>query len=98
MKELGSHAKEMHFELGFAASMTGYDFIYFIGENHVDFEEGMKKSDFKQYKVASDLTESMGQHFMQYIKPGDFISIKGSRGAKTERFVELCEPIGWKNK
>jgi len=98
MKELGDKASELHQDLGFAVSMSGYDQVYFIGENYIDFELGLKKSDFKNYKVAADLTESLGQHFLQHIKSGDFISIKGSRGAKTERFVELCDPVNWKNK
>ena len=59
MKELGSQSAMSHFELGFAASMTGYEFIYFIGENYLDFEAGLKKSDFKNYKVDLDLTEGM---------------------------------------
>lgn len=98
MKELGDKAQEMHFELGFAASMSGYDFIYFIGENYKDFESGLKKSDYKHYRVDSDLSESMGQHFLNTIKAGDLITVKGSRGARTERFVELCEPLNWNKK
>lgn len=98
MKELGAEAPEMHRELAIAASMSGYDFIYFIGENFQDFEAGLKHTDFKNYKVDADLTESMGQHFVTHIRSGDLITIKGSRGAKTERFVELCDPINWEKK
>lgn len=98
MKELGSQAAEMHRELAIAASMSGYDFIYFIGENFHDFEAGLRHTDYKHYAVASDLTETMGQHFLTHIKAGDLITVKGSRGAKTERFVELCEPINWEKK
>lgn len=98
MKELGTQAPEMHRDLAIAASMSGYDFIYFVGENFQDFEAGLKHTDFKHYNVAADLTESMGQHFVNHIKSGDLITVKGSRGAKTERFVELCEPINWAKK
>lgn len=98
MKELGAQASEMHRELGIAASMSGYDYIYFVGENYHDFEEGLKHTDFKHYKVDADLTESMGQHFVTHIKSGDLITVKGSRGAKTERFVELCDPVNWQKK
>jgi UDP-N-acetylmuramoyl-tripeptide--D-alanyl-D-alanine ligase len=98
MKELGTQAPEMHRELAIAASMSGYDFIYFVGENYQDFEGGLKHTDYAHYKVESDLTESMGQHFVTHIASGDLITIKGSRGAKTERFVELCEPVNWEKK
>ena len=45
--------------------------------------------------MAADLTEIMGQSFINRLKSGDFVVIKGSRGAKTERFVELCDPRDW---
>lgn len=98
MKELGDLAPEMHRELAIAASMSGYDFIYFIGENFEDFENGLQHTDYKHYKVANDLTEVMGQHFLTNVASGDLITVKGSRGAKTERFVELCEPLNWEKK
>ena len=98
MKELGAVAPEMHRELAIAASMSDYDFIYFIGENYKDFEAGLNHTDYKHYRVDADLTESMGQHFLTQITKGDLITVKGSRGAKTERFVELCEPLNWEKK
>ena len=95
MKELGSQAQEMHFELGKSVALSGFDHVYFIGQDFESFEKGLISSRFQNYVVAADLTEIMGQSFINRLKPGDFVVIKGSRGAKTERFVELCDPRDW---
>jgi len=98
MKELGGHAKTEHITLAEFAVDTGFDFIYFIGENFADFEQGLKNKKYKNYFCESDLSEKMSEHFKKQIHTGDLVVIKGSRGARTERFVELCGPKNWKSK
>lgn len=95
MKEQGELASELHVELGQQVAASVYDFVYFIGENHKDFETGLKSGNYKNYLAAVDLDERMGQHFVSILREGDLVTIKGSRGARTERFVELCEPLNW---
>lgn len=48
--------------------------------------------------VAADSDVSLSQHFVSRLQSGDLVVIKGSRGARTERFVELCQPLDWKSK
>ncbi len=98
MKELGDHAKSEHINLGELAAESSFDFIYFIGENTNDFEQGLKNKNYKNYLCESDLSEKMSEHFKTNIQSGDLVVIKGSRGARTERFVELCGPKAWKSK
>jgi UDP-N-acetylmuramoyl-tripeptide--D-alanyl-D-alanine ligase len=98
MKELGEHSVAEHEVLAEAVAESGFDFIYFIGENFVDFERGLKNKNYKNYFCDLDLTENMSEHFKKQISAGDFVIVKGSRGTRTERFVELCSPIHWKNK
>lgn len=98
MKELGDHAKTEHIALAEMAAAIEFDYIYFIGENFSDFEAGLKNKNFKNYLCAVDLTDAMATDFKSRIGTGDFVVIKGSRGARTERFVELCQPKNWKMK
>lgn len=100
MKELGSHAPQEHIMLGEQCAQAGFDFIYFIGENFSDFEKGLRDKGFSNYMVASDLDAegAMAKNFTSRLKTGDLVVIKGSRGARTERFVELCQPVDWKAK
>jgi UDP-N-acetylmuramoyl-tripeptide--D-alanyl-D-alanine ligase len=98
MREMGSQAQELHEELGFLVVSQKFDKVFFIGENFKDFEAGLKKSKFENYLADVDLTPSMKEVFLNYVKPQDFVFIKGSRGIKTERFVDLCEPLNWNSK
>lgn len=95
MKELGAAAAEAHQLLAQAVASLKPHFIFFEGENHTDFENGLKTMGYVDYHCAADLDESMKQHFVESLRPDDFVVIKGSRGARTERFVELCAPVGW---
>lgn len=98
MKELGAQARTEHIYLAEQISEAGFDAVFFIGENFNDFEQGLVNKNFKTYFVASDLNAELKTTFLDFIQSGDFLVVKGSRGAKTERFVELCSPIGWKTK
>jgi UDP-N-acetylmuramoyl-tripeptide--D-alanyl-D-alanine ligase len=95
MREMGSQAHELHEELGSLVGSQKFDKVFFIGENYQDFEAGLKKSKYENYLVDADLTPAAKEVFLNYIKPQDFVFIKGSRGIKTERFVDLCEPLNW---
>lgn len=98
MREMGSKAQELHEELGQLVGSQKFDKVFFIGENFKDFETGLKKAKFDNYIVDVDLTPSVKEVFLNYVKPQDFVFIKGSRGIKTERFVDLCEPLNWNSK
>jgi UDP-N-acetylmuramoyl-tripeptide--D-alanyl-D-alanine ligase len=98
MKELGDHAAAEHIALAELATQSGFNFIYFIGENANDFEIGLKNKNYKNYLCETNLSEKMAEHFKKQIGAGDLVVIKGSRGARTERFTELCDPINWKSK
>jgi UDP-N-acetylmuramoyl-tripeptide--D-alanyl-D-alanine ligase len=95
MKELGAHAVNEHVQLGEAVAQAGFDFVFFVGENFRDFERGLQNRGFKSYKADADLTETLGQNFLKQLSSQALVVIKGSRGARTERFVELCEPVDW---
>ncbi len=98
MRELGAQSAALHKELGELVGQQKFDFVFFIGENFKDFEAGLKAAGFKNYNLDADLTEAMEKSFFKLIKPKDFIFVKGSRGIRTERFVELCEPLNWSTK
>ena len=95
MREMGTKAEELHEELGFLVGSQKFDKVFFIGESFKDFEKGLKKAQYENYIGDIDLTPSIKEVFLNYVKPKDFVFIKGSRGIKTERFVDLCEPLNW---
>jgi UDP-N-acetylmuramoyl-tripeptide--D-alanyl-D-alanine ligase len=99
MKEQGSAAKQVHTEIGELVGKSGLSQIYFIGEDHISFKSGIEKSGFKgEQIIAADFNDEMGRHLERSISAGDIIVVKGSRGAKTERFIPFCHPLNWSAK
>lgn len=99
MKELGNQSAKSHTDLGLKVAKIGFDEIYFIGENVKDFTMGLKQGEFdKPYYSDEVFTDTLGQTLSKSIKKGDVITIKGSRGALTEKFISYCKPINWKSK
>ena len=94
MKELGQHSKEMHFELGEKVANLILDKqniftkIYFIGENYLDFKNGLVKNGFKNFICDQELNSTMIEDFKATMALTKTLFVKGSRGAKTERFLE----------
>jgi UDP-N-acetylmuramoyl-tripeptide--D-alanyl-D-alanine ligase len=99
MREQGSLSPAVHAEIAELAGRAGFQQIYFTGEDHGAFSEGLKKSGFKgDALIAADFKEDLGQVLESYVKPGDIIVIKGSRGTKMERFIPFLHPINWSAK
>ena len=99
MKELGSESAAAHQKLGKMAGETGFHEIYFIGEDYKHFSAGLAQTrhDGPTY-IAYEYTSDLGAKLHKAIGPGDIVVIKGSRGAKTEQFVEAIEPLNWTKK
>ena len=99
MKELGSFAEEAHQALGQQVASIGFEQVYFIGENYLSFQQGLKQGGFQgESFIQAEFSGAMGEHLATHIKKDAVVVIKGSRGAATERFVEYCKPIGWQKK
>ena len=99
MKELGSESASAHQKLGKMVGEAGFQEIYFIGEDYKHFSVGLAQSrhDGPTY-IAYEFSADLGLKLHKTLSPGDVVVIKGSRGAKTESFVEAIEPMGWINK
>ncbi len=99
MKELGSDSAAAHRKLGTMVGETGFGEIYFIGEDHEYFSEGLAQTRHTgPVYIAYDFSPDLGAKLLKSLKPGDTVVIKGSRGAETERFVEAIEPMNWTKK
>lgn len=86
MFELGHMAESAHFNLGQKCREMGVDFMGFIGENASDVEQGIAPS--HAYKIFQTHEEIVG--FMKdFLKSGDVVLLKGSRGMTMERILEL---------
>ncbi len=99
MKELGGEARKAHEDLGMLVGKLPLDAIWFYGPSRLAFEHGTKKSNFKKKLIISDsYEESLASEFVSMLHPKDLVVVKGSRGMKTERFVEACQPLDFSKK
>lgn len=99
MKELGEQSAEAHTAVANLAGNCGFSQIYFIGEDYAAFQKGLAGSNFKgQVFIQPDFDSTLGENLGGSIERGDIVVIKGSRGAKTERFIPFCHPVNWQGK
>ncbi|MGI6686629.1 MAG: UDP-N-acetylmuramoyl-tripeptide--D-alanyl-D-alanine ligase [Bacillota bacterium] len=84
--ELGEMAGPAHFQVGEMCRDLGVDFTAIIGENAFDLARGI--GDSKKYKIF-DNHEEIVKYLKSYLKQGDVVLIKGSRGMRMERILEL---------
>jgi UDP-N-acetylmuramoyl-tripeptide--D-alanyl-D-alanine ligase len=86
MLEMGPTSIEMHHSIGTYAAEAGVDRLFAYGELAKEYAKGM-----------NDIVKGNGEYFSDkqalidrlktYIKPGDFILVKGSRGMKMEEII-----------
>lgn len=88
MFELGEVAGAAHYGVGKMCGDLGIDFTAAIGENACDIAKGI--GDSSKFKIF-DTHEEIVQYMKGILKKGDVVLIKGSRGMKMERILELWQ-------
>jgi len=86
--ELGEIADKAHFEVGKLCRKYGIAFTAVIGENAQDVARGI--GDPEKYKIF-DSHEEIVKYMKRFTQPGDVILIKGSRGMKLEKILDLWD-------
>ncbi len=99
MLELGPHAPEAHRQIGrLLRTSAGIDAVVLVGHLmlhaaealHDPREPGAPWSD-DRILCISDLDDAQAATAARWLRPGDFVLLKGSRGRKLER---LLTPLG----
>ncbi|NMA13737.1 MAG: UDP-N-acetylmuramoyl-tripeptide--D-alanyl-D-alanine ligase [Clostridia bacterium] len=86
--ELGEMAGPGHFQVGKMCRELNVDFTAIIGENAADVARGINDS--KKYQIF-DNHEDIAAYLKGYLKKGDVVLIKGSRGMRMEKVLELWQ-------
>jgi UDP-N-acetylmuramoyl-tripeptide--D-alanyl-D-alanine ligase len=90
MLELGPASQALHREIGAAASFV--DRLFVIGPTAAEtaaaaIESGLSP---EAVNVARD-QESLIRRVLEYVRPGDLLLVKGSRGMALEKVVQALE-------
>ena len=90
MLELGTHASDLHREIGRAAADAHLDALFVVGGAAAEalaaaaVAAGMSRSQVRQYNDSLDA----GVAVVEFVQAGDVVLVKGSRGVKTDRVVD----------
>ncbi len=86
MFELGHMASTAHYEVGKMCERNAIDFAALLGENAIDMARGIGvPSKFKIFETHEEIVAYM----KDTLRTGDVVLLKGSRGMKMERILEL---------
>ena len=89
MMELGDESTTLHENLGELIARTGFDIIWFIGEDKAAFERGAQRGGFEKSLLLSDTyEEKLAIEVGSMLNPQDVAIIKGSRGMKMEQILD----------
>jgi len=90
MLELGTHASDLHREIGRAAAGVHLDALFVVGGAAAEalaaaaVAAGMSRSQVRHYNDSLDA----GAAVVEFVQAGDVVLVKGSRGVKTDRVVD----------
>jgi UDP-N-acetylmuramoyl-tripeptide--D-alanyl-D-alanine ligase len=89
MLELGESSAAAHRELGLALAQSAADKVFLFGEEMEEAATELAKGElpFFHSRSIDELSVSLGD----YVKPGDLVLVKGSRGCALERLDPVLE-------
>jgi UDP-N-acetylmuramoyl-tripeptide--D-alanyl-D-alanine ligase len=92
MLEMGEWALEGHITVGKYVADKGIDFLITLGENAKNIAQGAVESGLdKERAVSFDRIEDINIFLGEFLKKGDVVLIKGSRGMKMEEIVSYLK-------
>jgi len=92
MLELGEDSARYHKELGRTVAEIAPDWGVFVGEeSRAAFEEARERSGDNRYRHVEN-SDIAARLLEEWVRPGDAVLVKGSRGMKMERVVKALVP------
>jgi len=92
MLELGTHSVEAHRELGRQVARAGLDFLVTYGNFREEVVEGAQEEGLSPVQLFPVTTKEEGARLLRdFLKPGDWLLVKGSRSMHMETIIELLQ-------
>ena len=93
MFELGSFSERMHYDVGKYAAENQIDKIICIGENSKKTYDGAIENGHKNTFYFETQKEFIESNLNEFIKTGDIVLVKASRGMGLEKTVEKIQEV-----
>lgn len=96
MLELGAEANEMHRKIGMLIATIGVNALFLQGDFSDVTAAGAKEGGLPSANIFLLSDQEDGINYLKkYLKKGDWILVKGSRGMKMEKIVaQICDNFG----
>ncbi|MCB9772051.1 MAG: UDP-N-acetylmuramoyl-tripeptide--D-alanyl-D-alanine ligase [Candidatus Omnitrophica bacterium] len=91
MLELGREAPRLHREIGERAADSGLNYIFSFGKFSELIGAQARKRNPELKTFHSVKAEQIEKQIKKYLRSGDIVLIKGSRGMRAERFVSFIK-------
>jgi UDP-N-acetylmuramoyl-tripeptide--D-alanyl-D-alanine ligase len=88
MLELGAQAESLHRQVGAWAATTDINKLWVTGEYADAVAAGAKDAGMKSENIVIGSQEKILNDLKDSLKPGDWVLVKGSRGARMDTIVE----------
>ncbi len=93
MLELGEESERYHREAGARVATSAFDLAVFVGpESRVAFEESRRRTGDREFVVHVCDSDEAARVLRDWVRPGDAVLVKGSRGMAMERVVDALDP------
>jgi len=96
MLELGAQTEEMHRKIGMLIATIGVNALFLQGDFSEVTSAGAKEGGLPSENIFLLSDQEDGINYLKkYLKKGDWILVKGSRGMKMEKIVaQICDHFG----
>ncbi|MBW2583108.1 MAG: UDP-N-acetylmuramoyl-tripeptide--D-alanyl-D-alanine ligase, partial [Deltaproteobacteria bacterium] len=88
MLELGAQAPQLHNEIGALAARTEIDRLYATGEYAAAVVGGAREESMQPAHTITGSREEIIADLKDWLQPGDWVLVKGSRGMAMEKVVD----------
>nr|WP_281389142.1 UDP-N-acetylmuramoyl-tripeptide--D-alanyl-D-alanine ligase [Spirochaeta isovalerica] len=89
MLELGDASREEHRRIGGIAAESGAEALFLFGKEMEEAFEAVRTSGYPGYSFWTIQYEELEAAVKEYVKKGDLVLLKGSRGVALERLTPL---------
>ena len=91
MLELGPEAAEWHRKTGYKAGQAGLDRLFLHGEFAAALRDGALEAGMPAERILKGEIDAISSALTQWLTPGDWVLVKGSRGMRMERVIAALQ-------
>ena len=91
MLELGPEAAEWHRKTGYKAGQAGLDRLFLHGEFAGALRDGALEAGMPAERILAGEIDAISSVLTQWLTPGDWVLVKGSRGMRMERVIAALQ-------